>query len=83
MIKSILTTPPYSSGGGGADWAVCNNTGRKTGSCSKEFQVLKLRQKVDVDIRRKTWPTLEEKSELILSLSLHFSLSSRAINRTQ
>ena len=51
MIKSILTTPPYSSGGG-ADSAVCNNTGRKTGSCSKEFQVLKLRQKVDVDIRR-------------------------------
>ena len=67
MIKSILTTPPYSSGGG-ADSAVCN-TGRKTGSCSKEFQVLKLRQKVDVDIRRKTWPTLEEKSELILSLA--------------
>ena len=82
MIKSILTTPPYSSGGR-ADSAVCNNTGRKTGSCSKEFQVLKLRQKVDVDIRRKTCVTLEEKSELILSLSLHFSLSSMAINRTQ
>ena len=69
MIKSILNTPPYSSGGGGAYPAVCYNTGRKTDSCSKEFQVLKLRQKVDVDIRRKTWTTLEEKSELILSLA--------------
>ena len=68
MIKSILTTPPYSSGGG-ADSAMWYNTGRRTGLCSKEFQVLKLRQKVDVAIRRKTWTTLEEKSELILSLA--------------